>query len=346
MPDRFVPPDSGLVRRVVVLQLYFLGDTLLATPAIRALAGRFPGARIEVVVKRRSRAALERNPHAGLLTDYDPPNLLQRPAHWLSLRRRWRAEGVDLCVDLTADGRSARLLGAMQPDLAVGFHSGRTAALVAGGISKSCGERHVARHMLDLVGCVGAEGDSALEFHCSPGALAAAGEWAAADPASIVALHPGGNRTLRRWKLPRWIELARELRGRGMRLWSLGGRGERDLTRALVPEGVEDTASALTLDEAAARLARSALFIGNDSGPMHLAAAVGTPALSLFGPSLPSTVAPQGSGHRYLHERLECCPCDQRRCVRPEDFCLDRIPVARVLENALSMLGRGPGGDR
>lgn len=338
MPDNFVPPDPCEVHRLVVLQLYFLGDTLLATPAIRALGRRFPCARIEVVVKRRSRAALERNPHVGLLTDYDPGNVLLRPAHWLSLRRRWRNEGVDLCVDLTADDRSARLLSAMRPATAVGFHSPRTSGRVAAGISKRCGERHVARHMLDLVSLLGASGDSTLEFHSSEEARARAKSWAGSSGGPIVALHPGGNRELRRWKLPRWILLARSLRESGVRLWSLGAGAERNLSRALAAEGVEDTAGNITLDEAAARLSRSAMLIGNDSGPMHLAASAGTPVLSLFGPSLPGTVAPEGPAHRHLHQRLDCCPCDQRRCVRPHDFCLDRIPVERVLHEAISML--------
>ncbi|MBI5835868.1 MAG: glycosyltransferase family 9 protein [Candidatus Eisenbacteria bacterium] len=330
--------EPASVRRLVVVQLYFLGDTLLATPALRALRRRFPGAALEVVVKRRSAAALERNPNVDRVTHYDPPRVWQRPFHWAALARGWRDGGVDLAVDLTADGRAERLLAGMRPAHSVGFHrEGRIAARP--GIPKACGPEHVSRHMLELVGLVGATGDARLEFHPSPGAREAARAWRGGLRGPVVALHPGGNRKLRRWRPDRFAALARGLAAGGAHVWVIGGRGERALGALLAREGAEDASGRLDLDAAAARLEESDLLVANDSGPMHLAAAVGTPVLALFGPSLPHTAAPLGPQHAHLHVRLECCPCDQRRCVRPNDFCLDRIPVEQALERAREMLG-------
>ena len=352
-------PRPEAVRRVVVVQLYFLGDTLLATPAIRALRARFPGASLEVVVKRRSAAALARNPHLSRLSLYDPPHLWQRPFHWAELGRRWAREAVDLAVDLTADRRSARLLSAMRPAAAIGFLNPGRGPAVDAGIPKACGPEHVARHMLRLVGLAGAAGSAELEFHPSDAARAAARAWqagrggsaagdaGAAAPAGpggpLVALHPGCHRVLRRWRLERFGELARRLRAAGARVWVTGGAEDAPLGAQLEASGAENLAGRLSLDEAGARLEASDLLVANDSAPMHLAAAVGTPVLALFGPSLPHTVAPAGARHAHLHMPLPCCPCDQRRCVRPDDFCLDRISVAEVLRRAGELLAAGRG---
>jgi ADP-heptose:LPS heptosyltransferase len=251
---------------------------------------------------------------------------------------------VDLAVDLTADRRSARLLEAMQPARAVGFDHPATRARLDSAISKECGSEHVARHMLRLAGLVGAAGDERLEFQCSDAARASAESWSTQGPAPRVAVHAGANRELRRWRLGHWVQLIGELRRKGIRVWALGGPGERAMLQALERAGAEVSPQGLTLDQTAARIACCELFIGNDSGPMHLASAVGAPVLSLFGPSLPETVAPPGPENYSIHVRMPCCPCDQRRCVQPKDFCLDRIPVDAVLLRAEQMIrGRFPG---
>jgi ADP-heptose:LPS heptosyltransferase len=264
--------------------------------------------------------------------------VLQRPGHWAALGRRWQSEEVDLAVDLTADARASRLLAAMRPRQAVGFLRGNLRLRVQAGIPKACGDEHVARHMLRLVGLTGAVDEPRLEFHPSEAAMAEARGWAAQDARPPVALHPGCNSALRRWKLERFAELTRRLSAEGARVWVLGTRAERDLGKELSRAGAEDCTGRLRLDATAARLKLSRVLVANDSGPMHLGVAVGTPTLALFGPSLPHTAAPLGPPHRHFHVRLPCCPCDQRRCVRPGDFCLDRIEVQTVLEAALGIL--------
>jgi heptosyltransferase-2 len=86
-------------------------------------------------------------------------------------------------------------------------------------------------------------------------------------------------------------------------------------------------------------LARAALLVTNDTGPMHLAAAVGTPVLALFGSTDPAVCAPRGAGPvRVLYERVECSPCWLRECPVPGHPCLDRFEVERVAGEALAML--------
>ena len=91
----------------------------------------------------------------------------------------------------------------------------------------------------------------------------------------------------------------------------------------------------------AAVAARSAVFVANDSGPMHVAASQGTPVVALFGPNTPETYAPRGGPARVIWHRYPCSPCDQKTCVRQEDPCMEAIEVAEVLDAVGSLLSEG-----
>ena len=101
-------------------------------------------------------------------------------------------------------------------------------------------------------------------------------------------------------------------------------------------------ASSLSLLGSAVLISGSSLFVGNDSGPLHLAAALGVPAVGLFGPSDPSLTAPCAySPSSWLYHRVECSPCDQRKCVRPGNPCMNAISVDEVLAAAVSLQRSG-----
>ena len=88
----------------------------------------------------------------------------------------------------------------------------------------------------------------------------------------------------------------------------------------------------LPLDELIVLLSRAALFVGTDSGPLHLAAAVGIPVVGLYGPAHPQYTAPEQRNHSFFFKQVECSPCDQRNCVRPTHSCMHLISVEEVLE--------------
>jgi ADP-heptose:LPS heptosyltransferase len=119
-----------------------------------------------------------------------------------------------------------------------------------------------------------------------------------------------------------------------------------DRTRfAATSEVVIDACSAMDLAELAALLESLDVFITGDTGPMHLAAAVGTPVIALFGPSDPRRYGPLGSGHHVLRVDLPCSPCNQVRlppvrCRGHVPECLDRIEVSRVVTSARDVLAR------
>lgn len=85
-------------------------------------------------------------------------------------------------------------------------------------------------------------------------------------------------------------------------------------------------------------LSNALLFIGNDSGPLHLASALGVQSIGLFGPAPPELTAPQSKHNFYFYEKVECSPCQQIDCIRPDNTCMDLIPVDEVAQRAIQII--------
>jgi ADP-heptose:LPS heptosyltransferase len=105
---------------------------------------------------------------------------------------------------------------------------------------------------------------------------------------------------------------------------------------------VESLAGRTTLPELGGWLQAMDLVIGNDSGPLHMAAAAGTPVLAVLGPTDPVRTGPYGAAHRAITGDAPCRPCRSRVCGREGTPCLSSITPAKVIESALEMLGDAP----
>ncbi|HUF30939.1 MAG TPA: glycosyltransferase family 9 protein [Gemmatimonadaceae bacterium] len=134
---------------------------------------------------------------------------------------------------------------------------------------------------------------------------------------AVIGLCPGSNAPSRRWDADRYASLARRLVREGARVFVFGGPAEQRLTASVAGEVAVDLGGRTDLALLAAGLASCRVVVTNDSGPMHLAAAVGTPTLSLQGPADPAVTRPLGAGHRMLqHPELPCVPCVKNVCPR------------------------------
>jgi heptosyltransferase-2 len=290
-----------------------LGDFVLTLPAIAALRRAFPGARLRLIGDPRF-FALAR-PDAAL--DHDHPGLIplfsgDRPGAEIG---RFLS-GCAFCLIYAVDPKG-QLACSLRP-------------LVAGDLlvwdPRPAGDLHAADHLLEPLRRRGLPvADPLPRFHLRPAergfALTCWQEHRLAAP--LVLIHPGSGGRRKCWPLARFLELARRLGRQGLAVLLVHGPAEPDLGAqlrgaphlALCPPG---------LLELAGLLESAALFVGNDSGPGHLAAALGTPALSLFGPTDPRVWRP-------LHPRA--------RVIRAPDGRLESIAVAEVFERAMEMLG-------
>jgi heptosyltransferase-2 len=158
-----------------------------------------------------------------------------------------------------------------------------------------------------------------------------------------VAIHPGASYgEAKRWSPRRFGEVARLFLEEGFSVALLGGAAEAELARSVKEHsssGMADLVGRTGLGVLAAILKSAHLLVTNDSGPMHLAAACGTPVAAIFGSTSPTWTAPWGQHHRVIQERVPCSPCFQRSC-RFGAPCLERVTVGRVFRESLEMLER------
>ena len=335
-----LPPDA----HILVVKLATIGDLLLATPALRALRETYPRARIDLLVTPASGGLLDGWKVIDrvivldkYLFDY-PQQLLRRPANLKRLLPLWRDlrggryDAVVLMHHLTLFyGRLKHqlLMRATGARWRVGLDNGHGWFLNVRVKDDGFGAIHEAEYNLALAEAVGATtGDTRLELPISDGERSQArelvyGESSPANaPRPVIAMHPGsgGYSTARRWAPERFAQLADTLYADvGGQLLLVGGPEEVALhsqilgmmrsampARSLAGKGnVKGTAAVLELAD---------LFIGNDAGPMHLAAAVGTPTVAIFGLSNwqawgPYTGNVPGRRAQVVRLDLPCMPC-------------------------------------
>jgi lipopolysaccharide heptosyltransferase II len=299
IPSPLVPSPSA----IVILKPCCLGDVLLATPLVAALRHAYPQARLAFAVGAWSRPIIEHNPHVDEIIDCGrvgsgPYGL----GDYLALVSRLRAGRFDTCFVLE---RSP--LMTLIPFLAgiprrIGLDSsGRgfslTVPVPLGGI------KHEVEVYLDTARAVGVEiVKPRLEFRPTDAERRRATELAAGLQSPIVAIHPAGGvnpgLTLlaKRWPPDRWAALAdRFIDEHGAQILLIGGPGDEGVAEqvksAMYRQAIDLTGK-LDLGETAALLERCTLFIGHDTGVMHLAVAVGTPVVAIFGPSDPKMYGP------------------------------------------------------
>lgn len=167
----------------------------------------------------------------------------------------------------------------------------------------------------------------------------------AAGPRPRVALVPMSRWASKNWPVDHFIDLGRRLRvARNASLFVLGGKDAADAGRAIetaVP-GAVNMAGKTSLVEMGSLLGQMDVLVSNDSGPMHMAAAIGTPVVALFGPTDPARTGPYGAGHRVLQAPLPCRPCHKRVCRLVEQVCLANLRPQEVLAAVEDVLARSP----
>ncbi|HET8625807.1 MAG TPA: glycosyltransferase family 9 protein [Thermomicrobiales bacterium] len=322
-------------RRIAVFRALYLGDLLCATPAFRALRGRFPDAEFTLIGLPWARDFVARSPALDRLEVFPGyPGIAEAahdPARTATFLARARAARYDLVIQLHGSGVTSNgFVAALGARETLGYRAGDDGRLTAS-LAYDDGEHEILR-WLRLVALAGATTDMALEYPRTPADEARADALLAplAGPGPLVGLHPGARDPDRRWPADRFATLAGALAARhGARLVLTGAAGERPLTAAVrdaLTAPALDLAGATDLGTLAAVLARLDLFVGNNTGPIHLAVAVGTPSVMLAGPGRADCWVPlDRSRHRVV---------DARRLAPPgadEAAALRQLPVAPVL---------------
>jgi len=325
--------------RILVIRYSALGDVVLATSVLAPLRARFPEARLEWVTSPAVAPLLEGLPELAAVHRL----ARQGPDGPAALRARLRGR-FDLAIDLQEKVKSTWLAFAAAPRRLL-YHR-RTlgqAALALLGRDRPLARAHATRLYAEVLAPLGAAAPGPLRVALSEAARAAAGEALAGAAGPLVAIAPGATWATKRWAPERFAAVAEALHADGHGLVLCAGPGDAAAVaafRAACRAPIAADLTPLTVEGMAAALARVKLLVSNDSGPVHLASALGTPVLALFGPTSTVRWAPAPPG-RALSLGLPCQPCSNHggeRCPLGHHRCLADLPAEAVLAAARELL--------
>lgn len=333
--------------RILIVRLSAIGDVIHGVPVLCALRDAFPRASIAWVVEGRAGDILVGHPALDALIRV-PRGWLKSPSQVWRLRQTLREHRFDVAIDLqclTKSAIAAWLSGAPRRIGKAGT-DGRELSRWFHNELVSAGGRHVIEHYLDLLRPLGIESPTVrFDLQEQPADASVADEFLSAcglRARQFSVLNPGAGWPSKIWPAERYGELAHCLaRTHGLpsvAVW--GGRDELPLAERIVAcsGGHARLAPATSMTELAALCRRAALFVGSDTGPMHLAVAVGTPTISMHGPSRADWCGAYGPQNIRLQVRYEDGSSFERRAA--DDSAMRAITVEIVAEACSKLLPR------
>jgi predicted lipopolysaccharide heptosyltransferase III len=354
---------------ILIVRLRLIGDVVFTTPVVGALRRRFPDARLVYLVEAPAAPVVAGNPHLSEVIVAPRRRGWRRVVDDLRLARRLRARRFDVALDLHGGPRAAWLTWASRARVRVGYDvPGRTWMYTAiAPRSRVLQPRHSVENQWDVLSAFDAAFASGPDRTADRVAMAvdadaaarARARWRAAGlpaDAEVVVLHVSAGNPFRRWPETSFAELAASLATASRRRWVVltSGPSDHDAAERVAAAARASAGAAgarivndraLSLAELRGVLDDAALFIGGDSGPLHIAATTDVPIVGLYGPTLPARSAPwRPAGIPTVSidaGALPCRPCDQRVCVTHDYRCLAHIPADAVRDAAERLLEGG-----
>ncbi|WP_447979702.1 lipopolysaccharide heptosyltransferase II [Candidatus Nitrospira bockiana] len=326
--------------RILIIKPSSLGDIVHALPVLHALRVRYPSARIDWLVKREWAGVLERAEGLDRMWPVD-----RGLKAWLSVVPALRAAQYDLVLDLQGLFRSGVMAWLTGCRERIGFANGREGSRLfyRRRVAVPTADMHAVDRYLLLAAAVGAGHEGKPEFRLRPTAedreevgrlLRRAGLKTGTD---WIAMNVSARWETKQWPAGDFADAADRLQSEGLgQVLMIGGPGDRRASETVVNTmrtPVIDLTGHVPLTLLPCLLGEASVLLTNDSGPMHIAAAMGTPVVALFGPTSPVRTGPYGEGHVVMAAGVACSPCFSRVCrnaVRLE--CLHRIRPEQVVD--------------
>ncbi len=342
--------------KILIVKLSAIGDVIHTLPALNAIRAHYPDAHITWLVEEAA---------ADLVVGHRALDrvIVSKRKHWIrqlkgssrrqalvDIRRFWRDlrdTHYDIVIDFQSLLKSGMLVWLASGDRKIGFdkgmqHQEHSYWLLNERIPPVDMEVHALTRGLMLLSAIGIEAKrivydipvtgedrgrvkTLLESHGIDGTR------------PLVAINPVALWETKLWLNDRFASLAdRLVRDYGVDVVFTGGPGERevirDIRRRMMTAPSVDFSGRTTLPMLAALYRQSTVLLTTDTGPMHLAAAVNTPVVALFGPTAPWRTGPFGDGHQVIRTAPPCSPCFKRRCDVHQCRCMTDISVARVVD--------------
>ncbi|MEW5725366.1 MAG: glycosyltransferase family 9 protein [Thermodesulfobacteriota bacterium] len=338
---------------VLVIKLSALGDVVMSLPFLEALRRTWPGARLTWVVEEAAAGLLVGHPHLDRIIVFGRRRWLAelkkgRPAsalrQALAFRRELRRETYDVVVDLQGLLKSGILIFSSRGRRKIGFDRTRELnwVFLNEKLPPYDPDRHAVLRYLDAAAHLGADISGGPVFHLPPdaGAATQAAALLAGAGSPLVAVNPGAKWSSKLWPAGHWIKLCRRaFEELGAAVVLTGSADEAGANAGIAggAPGTLDLTGRTGLKVLAEVFRRADVVVGPDTGPVHLAAAVGTKVVALFGPTAPWRTGPWGEEHTVIRLGRECSPCRRKDC--PEPRCMSEISPEAVLAAVRETLG-------
>jgi len=336
---------GGPFENILVIKLRYIGDVLLTTPLFRVLRENFPQSKLTALVNQGTEFVLKHNScldHIAVL----PRGNWFRQIQFLRFIRSCR---FDCVIDLSDGDRSAFLTALSGARMKIGFNrEGLWRGKVYSWSSKG---QYGTMHMLDY------HAQSLIPLGleprvCAPELNVSDEESQAAEQilannglkgVNWVMLHPAARYWFKAWPPERFAALGDALIKEGVQVVLIGSEHEQSVAEEVMQAGQQKFVSLVgktTLRELAALMKECRVFVGNDAGPMHMAAAVSCPVVALFGPTDPAVWGPRGKSCQVIYKGLDCRECFYPGCSRGEMSCMGQISVEEVLDASKVLLSK------
>ncbi len=340
--------DWQSVERVLVVRLRSIGDTVLTTPSLFALKRFIPKARIDILLEDWVAPVLDGFPHVDQVITLERRGTAARAR----VARQLRANRYDVVYNLHGGTTATLLTRATGAKHRVGYQAYQYARLhnyLSPPSSELWGREktHSVEQQLALLGWTGVPVSDRPPTQLAVTSAADDQVIARLRKAQLidrqfVVIHPAAAFATKQWAAGNFAHVANDLRNRGLGVVAITKASEKSIIDEMNQEMTApvEAFTDLTLPELTALLTRARLFVGNDSGIAHMAAAVQTPAVVIFGSSNTAHWRPWSQvAAEVVLEEMECQPCHGYFCEKfPEPECIKRVPVERVVAAAERVL--------
>ncbi len=334
--------DQVSIKRILIINLAFIGDVILSTPVARALQKAYPHAQIDMLVVPAAKEMAKGNPYIHKVFVYDKKGRHKKISEVMKLISQLRTEKYNLTV-----ATNFALRGAI-----VGFLTGAT---YRAGYDAQHGKwflthaakaertimRHEADNYLDVLGPLGITTDDTSLCLSIPleDTSYVKEKITQSQGKKLVVICPAGSYKRKSWTLEGYAKVIREI-SKYADCCLIGGKVEEPFLNEineLAGKCAQVYGGTLTLGQVAALIQRADLMISVDTGPLHMGQAVNTPVIGLFGPTDPAIWGPRNKKDIIIYHKVECSPCwGKGPC--PEHQCMAKIDRDEVIASAMELL--------
>lgn len=331
--------NSEKVSKILLIKPRGIGDIVLSTIVLENLHQHFKGVKIDYLTEHFAKHSASNNPLVNkVLTMHKKDNVFK-------IAWKLRKEKYDLIIDLWSNPRTAQITFLSGAKYKVGYaYRGRKYAYNILGTSEK-GEGHSAEHNLELLKTIDIEIVSKnIHYHIGNLEKFFADDFFnenKLDSEKIIGIIPAGGWDSKRCTKEKWVEISRllidRLECKILIIWGPGDESDADFIKYNLNQD-SLLAPKSTLPQMAALISKCSIVIANDSGPMHISAAIGIPTLGIFGPTNPKAHGPYSKNSAYvINDKLDCIICNKLICPFNHE-CMRELESERVVEKVKVLL--------